>query len=426
MNLNDLKLCIIGLGYVGLPIAVEFGKKRKTLGFDINKKRIYELINNFDSTLENSKEELISAKKLIFSSESSDLEKYNCYIVSVPTPIDEFNKPDLNPLKTACRFIGKYLRKGDLVIFESTVYPGCTEEVCVPILEEISNLKFNLDFYCGYSPERINPGDKNHKLKDIKKVTSGSNEIIAELVDKLYNQIIPAGTYKAKSIKVAEAAKVIENTQRDINIALINELAMLFNKIGIDTESVLKAAETKWNFNSYKPGLVGGHCISVDPYYLTYKAEQIGFKTEIISAGRKINDYLPKYITLQLFEKIKEKKISLKSTILIMGVTFKENCPDVRNSKVKNLIDCITSIDGSDFKIELYDPWLSKSDFIHFSDHKIISKPKNNSYEILIIAVRHEEFKKMGSEKIQELVTRNSIIYDLKYVLEEGQSDIRL
>ena len=325
MNIEELKLCIVGLGYVGLPLAVEFGKKRKTLGFDINEERIEQLNKNIDCTLENSKEELCASKFLSFSSSCLDLKKCNCYIITVPTPIDEFNQPDLEPLKNAFRFIGEYLEKGDLIIFESTVFPGCTEEVCVPILEEISNLKFNENFFCGYSPERINPGDKNHKLKDIKKVTSGSNKITADIVDQLYKQIIPAGTHKAESIKVAEAAKIIENTQRDINIALINELSMLFNRMNIDTEAVLKAAETKWNFNSYKPGLVGGHCISVDPYYLTYKANQIGFKTEMIIAGRKINDNFPQYIAAQLLKKLKEKNISLNSKILIMGVTFKEN-----------------------------------------------------------------------------------------------------
>ena len=426
MNIEELKLCVVGLGYVGLPLAVEFGKKRKTLGFDINKKRIEQLNKNIDCTLENSKEELCAASLLSFSSSFTDLKKYNCYIITVPTPIDKFNKPDLEPLKNACLFIGKYLEKGNLIIFESTVFPGCTEEVCVPILEEKSNLKFNEDFFCGYSPERINPGDKNHKLIDIKKVTSGSNKITADLVDQLYNEIIPAGTHKAESIKVAEAAKIIENTQRDINIALINELSMLFNKMDIDTESVLKAAETKWNFNSYKPGLVGGHCISVDPYYLTYKANQIGFKTEMIIAGRKINDNFPHYIATQLFKKLKEKNISLNSKILIMGVTFKENCPDIRNSKVRELINSINSFEGSSFEIAIYDPWLSKSDFDYFSDTEIVTNPKINYYDVLIIAVSHREFKKMGSKKLKSFVKKNSIIYDLKYVLKVEESDMRL
>ena len=426
MNVEELKLCIVGLGYVGLPLAVEFGKKRKTLGFDINQKRIEQLNKNIDCTLENSKEDLCASTMLRFSSSCVDLKDCNCYIITVPTPIDEYNQPDLEPLKKACNFIGKYLEKGNLIIFESTVFPGCTEEVCVPILEEKSSLKFNEEFFCGYSPERINPGDKHHKLKDIKKVTSGSNKITADLVDQLYKQIIPAGTHKAESIKVAEAAKIIENTQRDINIALMNELSMLFNRMGIDTESVLKAAETKWNFNSYTPGLVGGHCISVDPYYLTYKARQIGFKTEMIIAGRKINDSVPQYIASQLLKKLKEKNISLNSKILIMGVTFKENCPDIRNSKVRNLIDSINSLEESSFEISIYDPWLSKSDFDYFRDTEIIVNPKINYYDILIIAVKHKEFKNMGAEKLKSLVKKNSIIYDLKYVLKSEESDLRL
>ena len=325
MHIKELKLCVIGLGYVGLPLSIEFGKYRETLGFDINKERIESLKQGIDKTLEKSSFEIKNAKFLKLSSNESDIKNYNCYIVTVPTPIDKNNNPNLKPIREATNLLGRYLKKNDIVIYESTVYPGCTEEFCVPILEERSNLKFNKDFFCGYSPERINPGDKEHKITDIKKVTSGSNELISSLVDELYKQIIPAGTHKAKSIKIAEAAKVIENTQRDLNIALINELSILFNKLNIDTEAVLKAAETKWNFNSYRPGLVGGHCISVDPYYLTYKARQINFKPEIILAGRKINDNMPSHIVEELKREMKIKKIEFKnSNILILGLAFKE------------------------------------------------------------------------------------------------------
>ena len=426
MDTKYLKLCIIGLGYVGLPLAVEFGKKRNTLGFDINKKRISELKQHKDTTLAINSDEISEAKFLNFSSFKDDLINCNCYIVTVPTPIDEFNKPNLQPLKDATSMIAKFLKPGDIIIYESTVYPGCTEEVCIPILEKNSGLNFNIDFFCGYSPERINPGDDLHRLKDIKKVTSGSNESCAILIDNLYNEIIEAGTFKAKSIKVAEAAKIIENTQRDINIALINELSMLFNEINIDTEAVLNAAETKWNFNSYKPGLVGGHCISVDPYYLTYKAEQIGFQTKMILAGREINNYVPKYVANKLLEKIKQKSISKNARILIMGITFKENCTDIRNSKVIELINFISSFKDQNFKIDIFDPWLCEKDSGILKNFNIISKPEKDNYEALIIAVKHKEFIELGQQKIKSFLKKNSVLFDLKYTVSSEDSDFRL
>ena len=426
MNLVDLKICVVGLGYVGLPLAVEFGNNRETLGFDINKKRIDELKKNVDITLAITKKEIKESKFLKFSNSSNDLKKFNCYIVTVPTPIDNFNNPNLKPIIDASELIGNYLKKEDIIIYESTVYPGCTEEICVPLLEKVSKLKFNKDFFCGYSPERINPGDKNHKLKDIKKITSGSNNKIANLVDNLYKEIIPAGTYKAKNIKVAEAAKIIENTQRDINIALVNELSMLFNKMDIDTEAVLKAAETKWNFNSYRPGLVGGHCISVDPYYLTYKAKELDFKPKMILAGRQINNQIPNYIAEKLLEKIKVKNISLNAKILIMGVTFKENCPDIRNSKVVDLISSIKNLKNNSFIIDVFDPWLSEEDYKNFKNTNIIKNLVEKKYDILILAVNHDYFKELGINKIKKFIKGKSIIFDLKYILKEEESDFRL
>ena len=426
MNLVDLKICVVGLGYVGLPLAVEFGNNRETLGFDINKKRIDELKKNVDITLAITKKEIKESKFLKFSNSSNDLKKFNCYIVTVPTPIDNFNNPNLKPIIDASELIGNYLKKEDIIIYESTVYPGCTEEICVPLLEKVSKLKFNKDFFCGYSPERINPGDKNHKLKDIKKITSGSNNKIANLVDNLYKEIIPAGTYKAKNIKVAEAAKIIENTQRDINIALVNELSMLFNKMDIDTEAVLKAAETKWNFNSYRPGLVGGHCISVDPYYLTYKANELDFKPKMILAGRQINNQIPNYIAEKLLEKIKVKNISLNAKILIMGVTFKENCPDIRNSKVVDLISSIKNLKNNSFIIDVFDPWLSEEDYKNFKNTNIIKNLEEKKYDILILAVNHDYFKELGINKIKKFIKGKSIIFDLKYILKEEESDFRL
>ena len=424
MNLNTIKICIIGMGYVGLPLAVEFGKLRNTLGYDINKSRILDLKNGLDKTLEKSQEEIFESKFLKFSSSEFDLKDSNCYIITVPTPIDNLNQPDLNPLKRASRLVGKYLKKNDIVIYESTVYPGCTEEDCVPILESESKLIFNEDFFCGYSPERINPGDKSHKLTDIKKVTSGSTEMVADVIDRLYAQIIPAGTFKAQSIKIAEAAKIIENTQRDLNIALINELSMIFRKLKIDTESVLKAAETKWNFNSYRPGLVGGHCISVDPYYLTYKAEKINFKPEIILSGRKINDNMPLFIIDELFKEMKLKNIDLKNPkILIMGLSFKENCNDIRNTQVINIYKNLLK---KSCNVDIYDPIVNYEDVVKKYNVNLLLEPKNKFYDAIIIAVGHKIFKNLGIKKIREFGRTNSIVYDLKFLFDKNDTDIRL
>ena len=421
---EKLKICIIGLGYVGLPLAVEFGKIKETIGFDINKKRIEELRKGYDQTLEKNKDEISLARLLSFSHEPYDLANCNCFIVTVPTPIDKFNKPNLSPLINATKMIGKYLKKDDLVIYESTVYPGCTNEVCVPILEEESNLKFNLDFFCGYSPERINPGDKNHKITNIKKVTSGSNELIANIVDDLYKTIIPAGTHKAKSIKIAEAAKIIENTQRDLNIALINELSMIFQKMNIDTQAVLEAAETKWNFSSYRPGLVGGHCISVDPYYLTYKSEEMGHKPEIILAGRKINDNMPRYISINLLNEMRKRNhVTKDAKILIMGLSFKENCNDLRNTQV---IEILNFLKKETSKVDIYDPLVDHEQAKESHNCELIKKPHENYYNAIIIALSHNIFKEMGAEKIKKFGTKDCIIYDLKYTLKIEESDIRL
>jgi len=423
MHIKELKLCVIGLGYVGLPLSIEFGKYRETLGFDINKERIESLKQGIDKTLEKSSFEIKNAKFLKLSSNESDIKNYNCYIVTVPTPIDKNNNPNLKPIRDATNLLGRYLKKNDIVIYESTVYPGCTEEFCVPILEERSNLKFNKDFFCGYSPERINPGDKEHKITDIKKVTSGSNELISSLVDELYKQIIPAGTHKAKSIKIAEAAKVIENTQRDLNIALINELSILFNKLNIDTEAVLKAAETKWNFNSYRPGLVGGHCISVDPYYLTYKARQINFKPEIILAGRKINDNMPSHIVEELKREMKIKKIEFKnSNILILGLAFKENCNDIRNTQVFDIYKLLKK----SCNVDIFDPLILSEESKKTYKIELINKPQKNKYDSILIAVSHTIFREMGIREIKKYAKSNSVIYDLKYLFHKEESDIRL
>ena len=424
MEFNELNICIVGLGYVGLPLAVEFGKIRKTVGFDINKKRIIELKKGIDKTKEKNKEEINHAKLLSFSYDPIKIKNCNCYIVTVPTPIDNLNRPDLNPIKQATRMIGKFLTKNNLVIYESTVYPGCTEEECVPILEDESKLKYNKDFFCGYSPERINPGDKKHKITDIKKITSGSNPYITEIVDELYKQIIPAGTHKVQNIKIAEAAKVIENTQRDLNIALINELAMLFNKLNIDTESVLKAAETKWNFNSYRPGLVGGHCISIDPYYLTYKAKKVEFEPEIILSGRKINDNMPSHICNQLLNHMKLKNIKIKdSKILIMGLTFKENCNDLRNTQVINIYKLLINKKA---KVDIYDPLVDPKDTKDLYEIEINKKLIKENYDAILITVAHDKFKEIGIKKIKEYGNDKCIIYDLKYLFAKEESDIRL
>jgi UDP-N-acetyl-D-galactosamine dehydrogenase len=399
MNLKDIKLAIIGLGYVGLPLAVEFGKKRFVIGFDINKKRINELKEGRDHTLETEPEELQAAQHLSFSTELTDLSQCNCYIVTVPTPIDQHNQPDLTPLIKASETVGKVLKPGDIVIYESTVYPGCTEEDCVPVLEKFSGLTYNKDFFCGYSPERINPGDKEHRVTTIKKVTSGSTPEIADLVDALYNEIIVAGTHKAPCIKVAEAAKVIENTQRDLNIALINELALIFNKMDIDTEAVLLAAGSKWNFLPFRPGLVGGHCIGVDPYYLTHKAQSIGYHPEIILAGRRLNDGMGAYVVAQLVKAMTKRKIQVDGArILIMGLTFKENCPDIRNTRV---VDIVKELKDYNCQVDVFDPWISAQETQHEYGITPIPLPEVEAYDGIILAVAHHQFKELGVDAIR-------------------------
>ena len=422
--MNNIKICLIGLGYVGLPLAVEFGKKREVIGIDLNKDRISELITGTDSTLEVSQQELQDATYLSFTTNVDDIKDCGIYIVTVPTPIDKHNKPDLLPLKKASETIGNVLNKGDIVIYESTVYPGATEEVCVPILEMISSLVFNKDFYCGYSPERINPGDKEHRLTSIKKVTSGSTPEIANQVDELYQEIITAGTHKASSIKVAEAAKVIENTQRDVNISLINELAIIFNKLGIDTESVLEAAGTKWNFHPFKPGLVGGHCIGVDPYYLTYKAIEVGYHPEMILAGRRLNDKMGIYIANQISSLMIKKNISIVgSEILIMGLTFKENCPDIRNTRV---VDLIKEFESINCHIDVYDPWVNKEESFHEYGVMPIDNPINGKYDVIVLTVAHDEFKALSLNQIKAFGKDIHVIYDIKYLLKSDESDGRL
>lgn len=424
VKLEDIKLSVVGLGYVGLPLAVEFGRKRSVVGFDINQRRIDELKAGNDFTLETTAEELAAAKHLSYTTSLDDLRACNCYIVTVPTPIDEHKRPDLTPLIKASKTVGKVLNKGDIVIYESTVYPGCTEEDCVPVLEKHSGLKFNQDFFCGYSPERINPGDKEHRITTIKKVTSGSTPEIADLVDALYNEIISVGTHKADSIKVAEAAKVIENTQRDLNIALINELALIFNKMGIDTEAVLKAAGSKWNFLPFRPGLVGGHCIGVDPYYLTHKAQAIGYHPEIILAGRRLNDSMGAYVVAQLVKAMTKKRIQVEGAkVLVMGLTFKENCPDLRNTRV---VDIIEELKDYNCHVDIHDPWASLEEAEHEYGIKLTIEPTEKSYDAIILAVAHQQFSEMGVTAIRSLGKDNSILYDLKYILASDESDLRL
>lgn len=424
MKLQDIKLAVVGLGYVGLPLAVEFGKKRAVLGFDINQKRVDELKSGQDHTLEVEPEELMQADCLRFSTSINDLAESNVFIVTVPTPIDEYKQPDLTPLVRASETIGKALKKGDIVIYESTVYPGATEEDCVPVLEKVSGLKYNVDFFAGYSPERINPGDKEHRVTTIKKVTSGSTPEIADLVDALYNEIITVGTHKASSIRVAEAAKVIENTQRDVNIALINELALIFSKMGIDTEAVLQAAGTKWNFLPFRPGLVGGHCIGVDPYYLTHKAESIGYHPEIILAGRRLNDSMGEYVVSQLVKAMTKRRIHVdQSRVLVLGFTFKENCPDLRNTKV---VDIVRELEQYNVEVDVFDPWINPEEADCEYGVKPIGKPVAGSYDAVIIAVAHNQFKELGVDGIRAFGKSNHVLYDLKYVLNADQSDIRL
>ncbi|KXJ51399.1 MAG: Vi polysaccharide biosynthesis protein VipA/TviB [Colwellia sp. Phe_37] len=423
-NLNDVKIAIIGLGYVGLPLAVEFGKKYQTLGFDINKGRITELQQGTDSTLEVSDEELAATTNLTYSCEVADLKTANVYIVTVPTPIDEHKQPDLTPLIKASEMLGKVVNKDDIIIYESTVYPGATEEACIPVVERVSGLVYNQDFYAGYSPERINPGDKEHRVTNILKVTSGSTPEIATLVDDLYRSIITAGTHKASSIKVAEAAKVIENTQRDVNIALINELSIIFNKLNIDTLEVLEAAGTKWNFLPFRPGLVGGHCIGVDPYYLTHKAQSVGYHPEMILAGRRLNDGMGAYVVSQLVKNMLHKRIQVEgANVLIMGLTFKENCPDLRNTKI---VDIVSELKEYNIKVDITDPWCSSEEAEHEYNLSLTEQPNTDHYDAIILAVSHNEFKAMGVDNIRALGKSNHVLYDLKYVLPKESVDMRL
>jgi UDP-N-acetyl-D-galactosamine dehydrogenase len=424
LQIEDVKLAVVGLGYVGLPLAVEFGKKRSVLGFDINARRIAELKDGTDHTLEVDAEELAEANQLEFSHEAEHLARANVFIVTVPTPIDEYKQPDLTPLIRASETIGKVLKRGDIVIYESTVYPGATEEDCVPVLERVSGLRFNEDFYAGYSPERINPGDKAHRVSTIKKVTSGSTPEIADLINALYAEIIVAGTHKAPSIRVAEAAKVIENTQRDVNIALINELALIFNKMDIDTEAVLEAAGTKWNFLPFRPGLVGGHCIGVDPYYLTHKAQSIGYHPEIILAGRRLNDSMGNYVVSQLVKCMTKKRIQVQdSRVLVMGLAFKENCPDLRNTRI---VDIVRELKEYNIEVDVYDPWVDPEAAMHEYGIKPISEVQDGAYDGVIIAVAHQQFVEMGRGAIRALGKPEHVLYDLKYVLPASESDLRL
>lgn len=423
-SINDIKLAVIGLGYVGLPLAAAFAEIRSVVGFDISQNRINELKNGHDHTREIEDDELRGLSALTFTVNVDDLKSCNTYIVTVPTPIDEHKQPDLTPLFRASEMIGSVLKKGDIVIYESTVYPGATEEDCVPILEKVSGLTFNKDFYAGYSPERINPGDKEHRVNNIKKITSGSTPETADLVDALYNEIITVGTHKAESIKMAEAAKVIENTQRDVNIALINELAIIFNKMNIDTEGVLKAAGSKWNFLPFRPGLVGGHCIGVDPYYLTHKAQSVGYHPEIILAGRRINDRMGAYVAGQLVKAMIKKQIQVEaSRILIMGLTFKEDCPDLRNTKV---VDIINELEEYGIGIDVYDPWVSNDAAQHEYGISPVEEIKLNTYDAIILAVAHHQFKDLGVEAIRAAGKASHVLYDLKYLFSADEADIRL
>lgn len=424
LSLETIKLAVIGLGYVGLPLAVEFGKTRSVVGFDINTTRIEALRAGTDSTLEVDDDELKSATHLSFSTNLDDIADCNVYIVTVPTPIDAHKRPNLTPLIKASETIGKVLKRGDLVIYESTVYPGATEEDCVPVLERVSGLKFNEEFFAGYSPERINPGDKTHRLTTITKVTSGSTPEIAEFVNDLYASIVTAGTHKAPSIRVAEAAKVIENTQRDLNIALINELAVIFNRMDIDTEAVLQAAGTKWNFLPFRPGLVGGHCIGVDPYYLTHAAEATGYHPQIILAGRRLNDGMGAYVAGQLVKALLRKRIHVQGArVLVMGLTFKENCPDLRNTHV---VDVIAELEDYGVKVDVFDPWVNAAEAEREYAITPVAEPETDAYDGIVMAVAHNEFNNLGAVGIRKFGRADHVLYDLKYTLPADQSDLRL
>lgn len=421
---DDVRIAIIGLGYVGLPLAAEFGKIRQVVGFDVNHKRILELKEGIDVNLETTEEELRDARHLTFTSSIDEIRECNFYIITVPTPINDYKQPDLTPLIKASETVGNVLRPGDIVVYESTVYPGCTEEECVPILERMSTMTFNKDFFVGYSPERINPGDKKYRLTTIKKITSGSTAETACLVDEIYRQIITAGTYKTESIKIAEAAKVIENTQRDLNIALVNELAIIFNRLEIDTEAVLRAAGSKWNFLPFRPGLVGGHCIGVDPYYLTHKSQGIGYYPEIILAGRRLNDNMGNYVSGQLIKAMIKKGINVEgSNVLILGFTFKENCPDIRNTRI---IDVVKELGNYSCNVDIFDPWVDADEVEEEYGIIPVSEIKAASYDAIIVAVGHEQFKKMGSDDIRGFGKDKHVLYDLKYILSPEQSDVRL
>ena len=424
MNNQIVKIGIIGLGYVGLPLATEFGKKFPTIGFDINQKRIDELNKGKDITNEIDSSDFSKAKKLSFTSNSNELRECNYFIVTVPTPIDIDNQPDISALESASQTVGKLLKKDDIVVYESTVYPGLTEEICVPILESVSDLTANEDFYYGYSPERINPGDKEHRITDIRKITSGSTEDASKAIDKLYSSIIKAGTYRASSVMVAESAKVIENIQRDVNIALVNELSIIFNKMGIDTEEVLKAAGTKWNFHHYKPGLVGGHCIGVDPHYLRYKAKEIGIDPKMITAGRELNEYMSLFVADRVFELMISKDIEIEnSKILILGFSFKENCPDFRNTKVADLYK---NLNREGNKVHVHDPWVDKADVYEEYGIEIIDLANENYYDAIVLAVAHSEFKKLTPEILKNYCKQNHIIFDMKHLYDASSVEGRL
>lgn len=418
-------IAVIGLGYVGLPLAVEFGKRRSVIGFDIDKRRISDLIAGRDKTLECSAAELAEAVHITFTDSADELKKATIYIITVPTPVDLANRPDMSAMISASEIVGKNLKSGDIVIYESTVFPGATEEVCVPALERTSGLKFNRDFFCGYSPERINPGDKEHRLTSIKKITSGSTPEIADEIDELYTSIITAGTHKASSIKVAEAAKVIENTQRDVNIALVNELSLIFHKLGIDTQEVLIAAGTKWNFLPFRPGLVGGHCIGVDPYYLTHKAQEVGYHPEVILAGRRINDSMARYIADETVKLMLRKNIQvLNANVLVLGLTFKENCPDLRNTKV---VDIVKALNQYNVRVDVYDPWIDVHDARHsYGLNCLNSAPARGVYDAIVLAVGHDQFSRMGKRGIKAFGKPNAVIYDVKGILPLGTADDRL
>ncbi len=421
---SAIRIGVIGLGYVGLPLAVEFGRRYPTVGFDIDSRRIGELRAGRDRSLEVTAEELALADRLSYSDREEDLAGCNLYVVTVPTPIDRHKQPDLRPLEAASRTVGRLLKPGDIAVFESTVYPGATEEVCVPLMEAASGLRYNRDFFAGYSPERINPGDREHRLVNIRKVTSGSTPEVAEFVDALYGSIIQAGTHRASSIRVAEAAKVIENTQRDVNIALINELAVIFNRLGIDTEEVLEAAGSKWNFLPFRPGLVGGHCIGVDPYYLTHKAQEIGYQPEIILAGRRLNDSMGAYVVRQVIKlMLKRKVLSGESRTLILGLTFKENCPDLRNTRV---VDMVRELEAFGIGVDVHDPWADPAEAEREYGIRLVSEPADGAYDAIILAVGHREFGRLGAGRIRRFGTPNAVLYDVKYVLPADQVDGRL